>query len=190
VSRRIGRPYAAALYSVLAARAPQALRETLGQLEAVEQAFGREPALLRVFEVPTVPPGTKRELLLAIGKGVGLRVEVQRLLAALVQHARLRFLPDVVTAFRELVEGREGTVRGRVELPAAPSRKQLDALAAALADRLGVKVELESSVRPELLAGFIVRLGSRLFDGSLRTQLERFAAGARALEGVRHADQG
>jgi F-type H+-transporting ATPase subunit delta len=180
VSRRIGRPYAAALFSVVVERAPQALRETLGQLELVEEVFRREPALLRVFEVPTVTPAKKRELLQTIGKGVGLRVEVQRLLAALAQHARLRFLSDVVAAFRDLVERREGTMRGRVELPAKPSRQQIEALATALAERLGVEVQLESAVRPELLAGFIVRLGSRVFDGSLRTRLERFVAGARA----------
>jgi len=180
MSRRIGRPYAAALFSVVAERAPQALRETLGQLEAVAEAFQREPVLLRVFEVPTVTPAKKHEVLQAIGKGVGLRVEVQRLLAVLVQHARLHFLGDVVAAFRELVERREGTMRGRVELPAKPSRAQLDTLAAALAERLGVKVQLEGSVRPELLAGFIVRLGSLVFDGSLRTRLARFVAESRA----------
>ena len=180
MSRRIGRPYATALFAVVSERAPKALRDTLVQLETVAEAFRREPALLRVFEVPTVSPGKKRELLQAIGRGIGLRVEVQRLLAALAQHARLRFLGDVVAAFRGLVEAREGTVRGRVELPAKPGRTQIDALAAALAERLGVKVQLETRVRPELLAGFIVRLGSRVFDGSLRTRLERFAAGARA----------
>jgi len=180
MSRRIGRPYAAALFSVMIERAPQALRETLGQLEIVAEVFRREPALVRIFEVPTVTPAKKRELLQAIGKGAGLRVEIQRLLAALAQHARLRFLPDVVAVFRELVERREGTMRGCVELPGEASREQIDALAAALAERLGVSVQLESSVRPELLAGFIVRLGSRVFDGSLRTRLERFVSGAPA----------
>jgi F-type H+-transporting ATPase subunit delta len=180
MSRRIGRPYAAALFSVMIERAPQALRETLDQLEVVAEVFRREPALLRVFEVPTVTPGKKRELLQAIGTGVGLRVEVQRLLAALGQHARLRFLPDVAAAFRDLVERREGTMRGRVELPVAPTGAQIDALAAAITERVGVQVQLESAVRPELLAGFIVRLGSRVFDGSLRTRLARFAAEARA----------
>jgi F-type H+-transporting ATPase subunit delta len=180
MSRRIGRPYAAALFSVVVERAPEALRETLGQLEAVAEVIRREPALLRVFEVPTVTPAKKRELLQAIGKGVDLRVEAQRLLAALVQHARLRFLTDVAVAFRDLVERREGTMRGRVELPVEPTSGQIDALAAAIAERLGVQVQLESAVRPELLAGFIVRLGSRVFDGSLRTRLERFVIGARA----------
>jgi F-type H+-transporting ATPase subunit delta len=180
MSRRIGRPYAAALFSVMTERAPQALRESLGQLEAVAEAFQREPTALRVFEVPTVTPAKKRELLQAIGTGVGLRVEVQRLLAALAQHARLRFLPDVAEAFLDLVERREGTMRGRVELPVEPTGGQIEALAAAIAERLGAQVQLESSVRPELLAGFIVRLGSRVFDGSLRTRLARFAAEARA----------
>ena len=133
------------------------------------------PELARAFEVPSVTPATKRRLLEAIGKALGLRVETRRLLAALEQHYRLRFMPDVVAAFRALVDRKDGMARASVELPAAPTAEQLAALTATLGTLLGTRVELESRVRPELLAGFVVRVGSTVYDGSLRTQLRRFA---------------
>ena len=69
-------------------------------------------------------------------------------------------------------------VRGRVELPSGPSEQQVAALERALATALGVRIELDAKVREELLAGFIVRVGSRVFDGSLLAQVRRFASSA------------
>jgi len=180
VSRRVARPYAAALLKVVERQGTAALRAVESELATVAELFRREPNLLRTFEVPAVPPAKKRQLLQAIGKEFALRGEVQRLLAALEQHYRLRFLPDVVAMFGSLVDRREGLTRGTVELPVPPTPAQLAALGAALGTLLGVRVELDSKVDPDLLAGFVVRVGSQVFDGSLRTQVQRFArAGGR-----------
>lgn len=176
MSRRIARPYAAALYGVLAKQDPGALRAVEAQLTTVAEVFRREPKLLRLFEVPAVPPARKREVLQAIGQAIGLRREAQRLLAALAQHMRLRFVPEVVAALRELIDRREGVTRGTLTVPAAPTGEQVKEVADALAALTGVTVRLEAVVRPEMLAGFVVRIGSRVFDGSLRSRLNRFAA--------------
>jgi F-type H+-transporting ATPase subunit delta len=176
MSRRIARPYAAALFGVMAKQDPKALREVEAQLAAVDEVFRREPRLLRLFEVPAVPPARKRDVLQALGDALGLRRETRRLLAALAQHMRLRFVPEVATAFRELVDRREGVTRGTLTVPAAPTREQVERVAGALAAMTGTTVRLEAVVKPEMLAGFVVRMGSRVFDGSLRSRLNRFAA--------------
>jgi F-type H+-transporting ATPase subunit delta len=81
-----------------------------------------------------------------------------------------------VAFFRELVDRKEGIVRGRVEVPSGPDGKQVAALERALAAALGVRIELDAKVREELLGGFIVRVGSRVFDGSLLGQVRRFTS--------------
>ena len=180
MSRRISRPYAAALFEVLKREEISGLRAAEGELALALAVFQREPELFRVFEVPAVPPATKRELLGALVSGLGLKSPAARLLAALAEHVRLRLLAEVLDAFRALVDRREGVVRGRVETPVALSDDQRIALATALATLAGGRVELEAKVQPELLAGFVVRLGSQVFDGSLAAQLRRFAAAAEA----------
>ena len=175
MSRRIARPYAAALFKVLEKHGIQALRQVEGELGAVNELLRAQPGLVRAFEVPAVPPAKKQQLLLAIGRELGLRVETQRLLAALQQHFRLRFLPEVGAAFRALIDRKDGMARGTVELPVPPTTEQSAALAATLGTLLGTRGELESKVRPDLLAGFVIKVGSTVFDGSLRTQLRRFA---------------
>ncbi len=183
MSRRVARPYAAALFKVLEKQGVEVMRQVERELEAVAEALRASPEFLRAFEVPTVPWPKKQELLKELGRRVQLRVEAQRLLAALALHYRLRFLADVVVAFRGLVDRREGVVRGSVVLPAAPRAGQIEALAEALKGAMQARVVLESSVHPEMLAGFVVRLGSRVFDGSLKSQLNRFAAAAARAKG-------
>jgi F-type H+-transporting ATPase subunit delta len=126
--------------------------------------------------VPSVSPAAKLELVDTIAKTLVLRREAQRMLVALEHHVRLRYLDEVVAFFRELVDRKEGVVRGRVELPVPASQEQVVALGKALAELLGTRVELEFKLREELLAGFVVRVGSRVFDGSLLAQVRRFAS--------------
>ncbi len=178
MSRRIARPYAVALYEVTQREGVPALRQIREQLAAVAELFRAEPNLLRVFEVPSVSPGAKAELIRTIARTLKLRPEAQRMLAALEHHLRLRYLDEVVALFRELVDRKEGIVRGHVELPVPAGEKEVAALAAALASALGSRVALDVKVRQELLAGFVVRVGSRVFDGSLLAQVRRFASGA------------
>jgi F-type H+-transporting ATPase subunit delta len=178
MSRRVARPYAMALYEVTRREGVPALREIERQLASVAELFGREPGLLRAFEVPRVAPAAKRELVATIARALALRPETHRLLVALAGHLRLRFLPDVVQMFRELVDRVEGIVRASADLPAAPRPEQVEALQQALARLFASRVELDTKVRPELLGGFVVRVGSRVFDGSLAAQVRRFAAEA------------
>ncbi len=180
MSRRVARPYAVALLEVAGREGVPALRQIEGQLATGAELFRAEPQLLRVFEVPSVPPAAKRRLVDAVAESLVLRPVARRLLVALAHHVRLRFLGEVVEVFRELVDRREGIVRGRVEVPVQPTPQQVEALARALTALLGARVELDGRVRPELLAGFVVRVGSRVFDGSLLAQVRRFASEAAA----------
>lgn len=176
MSRRVARPYAVALFEVTQKEGVPALREIEGQLASVSELFRRAPELVRVFEVPSVAPAAKRELVTTIARTLSLRPEAHRMLMALQHHVRMRYLDEVVAFFRELVDRKEGIVRGRVEVPSGPDGKQVAALERALAAALGVRIELDAKVREELLGGFIVRVGSRVFDGSLLGQVRRFAS--------------
>jgi F-type H+-transporting ATPase subunit delta len=178
VSRRVARPYAVALFEVTQKGGVPVLREIEGHLASVSELFQRAPELVRVFEIPSVAPAAKRDLVKTIAQTLSLRPEAHRMLVALEHHVRMRYLSEVVAYFRELVDHKEGIVRGRVELPSGPSEQQVAALERALAAALGVRIELDAKVREELLAGFIVRVGSRVFDGSLLAQVRRFASSA------------
>lgn len=176
MSRRIARPYASALFAVLEKEGAAALRQAESQLAAVAEVLRQDPAFLRAFEVPSVTPVSKRNLISTVAKAVGLRPETTRLLVVMTEHVRLRFLPEVVDLLRTLTDRREGLQRGRVQVPVALDPSQVAALNAAMTYLLGNRVELAAEVQPSLLAGFVVRVGSRVWDASIEAQLRRFAA--------------
>lgn len=178
MSRRIARPYAAALFAVLEKEGVPALRRAEAELGAVAEVFRREPALLKAFEVPSVPLARKKELTATVTRGLGLRRETARLVLLMTEHLRLRLLPEAVAVLGEMTDRKEGLQRGTVQVPAPLEPAQVAALAAAMSGLVGARVELAAEVEPKLLAGFIVRVGSRVWDGSLDAQLRRFVAGA------------
>lgn len=178
MSRRIARPYAAALFAVIEKEGGSALRRAEAELAAVAEVFRREPSLLKAFEVPSIPLAQKKELIATVARALGLRAEMARLVLLMTGHLRLRLLPDVLAVLGEMADRREGLQRGTVQVPEPLEPAQVAALATAMSGLVGARVELAAEVRPELLAGFVVRVGSRVWDGSLDAQLRRFAAGA------------
>lgn len=178
MSRRIARPYAAALMQVLEREGTDALQAAAAQLGAVCEVLQKTAGLLRVFEVPSVTLADKRTLITSITTALEVRLEVARLLAVMTEHVRLRVLPEVTDTFRGLVDHKVGVVRGRLVASTALRPEQVEALAAAMSSLLGTRVLLETELKPELLAGFVVRVGSLVFDGSLDAQLRRFVAEA------------
>jgi F-type H+-transporting ATPase subunit delta len=180
VSRRIARPYATALFQALQNEGVEALRRAESELDAVAAVFARTPGLIRVFEVPSVSLADKKRLIASITSAVGARAEVARLFTLMAEHLRLRHLPDVIAAFCGLLDRRAGVIRGRLSTPVPLRLEQVDALAAALSVELGSSVKLDAEVKPELLAGFVVRVGSLVFDGSVDAQLRRFTTEAAA----------
>lgn len=175
MSRRVARPYAQALFSVVMPEGPEALKAANEAVARAAAAFASVPELLRAFEVPTVAQRQKAALLRDVARILELPVKVERLLVALQSHYRLRYLPAVAEEFSRLCDRFFGLVRGKVWVAAPLQPDQLEALERALTRVVGSQVSLEQEENPELLAGFVVRLGSLVFDGSLKRQLQLFA---------------
>lgn len=175
MSRRVARPYAQALFSVVKPEGPEALKATRDAVARAAAAFASLPELLRAFEVPTVSQRQKAALLQDVAQALELPAKVGRLLVTLQTHYRLRYLPAVAEEFSDLCDRFFGVVRGKVWTPALLGSEQLQALERALSRVVGSQVSLEQEENPELLAGFVVRLGSQVFDGSLKRQLQLFA---------------
>lgn len=95
------------------------------------------------------------------------------LLKVMVQHKRLGAIRAVARSARALINERLGRIRVTVESALPMDDDLLAELVAQLKARLNAEPMIESRVNPDLLAGFIVRAGDRVFDASARTNLER-----------------
>jgi F-type H+-transporting ATPase subunit delta len=85
-------------------------------------------------------------------------------------------LVEIEEAFSRLLDARQGIVQAAVASAAELTAKEREELGAALGKLTGEKVQMQFTTDAALIAGAVVRIGSTIYDGSVRTQLERMRA--------------
>ncbi len=105
----------------------------------------------------------------------------QRFVLLVARNRRLFALSQMIRAYLAELARRRGEVTAQVTSAAALTDPQQAALVETLRSAFGGTVQLESKVDPALIGGLIVKLGSRMVDGSLRSTLQRLQL---AMKGV------
>ncbi|KAF0116400.1 MAG: F-type H+-transporting ATPase subunit delta [Hyphomonadaceae bacterium] len=82
-------------------------------------------------------------------------------------------LPAMFKEFLEKSASARGVVNAKIETAAALNNEQIGELSNSLGRALGKQVEVETSIKPELLGGLVVKIGSVLFDDSIKSKLDR-----------------
>jgi F-type H+-transporting ATPase subunit delta len=165
----IARRYAQALF--MAAKRKDVVARVSHDLGAVQQADQGMGERLRLFlEAPQVPTDQK---LAVIERGLRpfahpLVIEFFKLLLAKKRLFRMR---DIVVEFERLVEQDQGIVRAQVTSAVPLNDGELNGLVAALEHGLSKKVKLNAHVDPSILGGVVVKVGDRIADRSVTTQL-------------------
>lgn len=175
----VARRYARALADILfAARLPAAALR--GELQHTKQHLGDFAALLRqhaplraALTSPAVAKEQRLALLDRLRSLLGLSELTRNFLAVLLDHRRLELLPQVLGAFDTEVYARLGVVLVEVTTALELNAKQKKLLEERLAALTGAQVEMRFQQNPEVLGGVVARLGSTIYDGSLRAQLRR-----------------
>lgn len=99
---------------------------------------------------------------------------LKRFLLQLCAKGRLNALPLISKDFDELINGSLGVLSGEIKSAVALSADQVSVLTAALEKRIGSKVTLSTVVDPSILGGVIATVAGKTFDGSLRSQMNKF----------------
>jgi F-type H+-transporting ATPase subunit delta len=166
----VGERYAQALFELaLDAGALDAVRADLAALDA----FAKESAdLRRVIASPSFSVEDKSKALGAIADKAGFNALTKRFLGLLTQNRRTAALGSVAVSFRRLHDKHRGVTSALVTSAMKLTAKQLDGVKAALRQALGGDPEITTLVDPAILGGLKVKVGSRLFDASLKTKLD------------------
>ncbi|HXE76480.1 MAG TPA: ATP synthase F1 subunit delta [Candidatus Xenobia bacterium] len=179
MSYALARRYARALADIIfAEKVPAA--QLSGELQRVKQNLSdfaatlrESPALYNVLSNPSVSREQKLKLLDRLRDLLGLARITRNFLAVLLEHRRLDQLDPVVAAFDEEVYARLGIVPVEVTTAVPLSATQKNSLEERLAALAGARVETRFHEDAAILAGGVARLGSTIYDGSLRAQLRR-----------------
>jgi F-type H+-transporting ATPase subunit delta len=163
--------YAKALY--LSAREAGSVEAVSRELEGLLAAFESHPEALAVLQRPWVKGADRSQVATAIAERVGASPLVRRFAGLVAERGRIDHFPEIVGAYRVLVDEGLGRVQARVRAAVALTEDELRKLARQIGRAVGKEVLVEHTVDASLLGGFVAEVGSLVLDGSLDGQLAR-----------------
>jgi F-type H+-transporting ATPase subunit delta len=172
----LSRRYAQALLAVAddrRAAEPGALDRIAGDLEGLAGLWNASSAFRVLVGDPRLDGAKQRAGAFALLERAGVGVEVRNLVGVMIANRRLSQLPAVAAAFRLLLADRRGEQTAEVISALPLTSVQLAQLEARLIEAGYSKLNLQPRVDASILGGLIVRIGSRLFDSSIKSKLQR-----------------
>ncbi|QDS99688.1 ATP synthase F1 subunit delta [Adhaeretor mobilis] len=170
-AERLARVYAqAGLDAAGDLSAQGSLAEELNSV--VADVLEKHSEMEEIFRSELISKEEKLELLDHIFSGKASE-SLLNLLKVMTKHGRLGMVRDVARSAFEMWEDRAGKVRVQLELPKPIDDALQNEILASLGKVLGADPQVETSINPDLLAGFVVRVGDKVYDASVRTRLEK-----------------
>jgi F-type H+-transporting ATPase subunit delta len=165
--------YARALVDVALAPTAAVGHDRVRQdLRAFEQALAASPELSIVLASPGISRPRKRAVIGRLVESLGLSGISRNFLFVLVDHRRTADLSAIIEVFEKMVDERLGTLKVEVSSARALDGQQQGSLIQRLETMTGKKIVLNLDIDSDLVGGLVVRLGSTVYDGSVRGQLE------------------
>ena len=167
--------YAGALYDLsVDAKATDVV---LDDLTAFKTLLTENAELGSLVTSPVYSRGDQVKAIVAVLNKAGAHALTAKFVGAVAENGRLFVLPQIIQAFISEVARRNGQVSAEVVSAVALDAKRQKAVEETVSALAGSKnISLEMRVDPALMGGLIVRIGSRLFDTSVKTKLNRLEA--------------
>ncbi len=165
-----GQRYAKALFEL--ASETGALRAVESDIKSLSTALSGSADLKRLLASPAFSAADKAKGLNAIAAKARFHATTVKFLGLIAANGRAADLAAAMTSFQALAAKARGAVSAEVTSAAPLTAAQAKGVAAALRTALGKDPEVTTRVDPALLGGLKVRVGSRLFDASLKSKLD------------------
>lgn len=140
-------------------------------LRALSQAMKTSGELQTALTNPAIRRGDRRKVLDGLLQRIAAHGLTKNLVYLLLDGERLGALPSISRELDAMVEAKGGRVTAEVTSAKPLDPAQLSQITAALEKLSGKKVAVNAHHDPELLGGVVAKVGDRVYDGSLRTQL-------------------
>ncbi len=165
--------YAMALFEL--AREEKKLEAVGASLAAVRSALAESDDFRRLITSPLVSRDEATEATLASADAMGVDPITRNFLGVLAQNRRLSQIGAVIRAFNALAAQHRGEITAEVTSAHPLDDDQLAALKANLRARMGRDINVDLNTDPSILGGLVVKIGSEMIDGSIRTKLNSLA---------------
>ncbi len=164
--------YANALADVVtSASSPLRPEIALAELRAFETALRDSPELQNALVTPAVPAGRKKAVVTRIADVLQLSRISRNLLFVLIDHRRIPLLAAINQVLEVVLDERLGFARAEVSAARELTAEQRAALNSRLEQLTGKRIRMRFAVDDSLIGGVMARIGSTVYDGSVRGEL-------------------
>ncbi len=143
------------------------------QLNDFSETLGNSRDLREFLGNPSLEPADKLKVLDAVAVRVGLEKTVRNFIAVLMEHERLGSLDEIVAEFRTISDEANGIAEVQIVSAKPLAEDERNLLQWKAGELAGSNVRVTWSQDASLLGGAVIRLGSQVFDGSVRGQLQQ-----------------
>jgi F-type H+-transporting ATPase subunit delta len=147
-------------------------QEAVSELRSFEAALRSSPELYNALTTPAVPVGRKRSVVGRISDILKISRIPRNFLLVLVDHRRIGSLSDIIRSFETVLDERLGFARADVISARELTEPQRAALSTRLERLTGKRIRMHFAVDDSLIGGAVARIGSTVYNGSVRGQLE------------------
>jgi len=166
----VAKRYALALFQI--AKEKQSIDQFEEELRVVKQVFVDNSELLQVLSHPKVSLDNKKALIKEAFSS--LTTEILNTLFLLVERHRIEIVTELADRFVELANEEQGTQDAKVYSVRPLKDEELKALSDVFAKKIGKQsLRLENIIDKSLIGGIKIRIGNRIYDGSVSGKLER-----------------
>ena len=173
IEGRLSRRYAKALFELAL---EERREDEVGQeIDRFLTAYSGS-SLPAVLNNPAFPLGSRKNIIIEVSRGLQLSPLAVHFLSLLLERDRLSYLPSVASRYRRLLDEKKGRVEAVVVAPDPLAAATLERMREALGKVSGKEVVLQQESDPGLIGGAVVQLEGKVYDGSVRTQIEKMRA--------------
>ncbi|TLS35835.1 F0F1 ATP synthase subunit delta [Pseudalkalibacillus caeni] len=166
----VAKRYAEALFDL--ANENQIVSQIEDELAVVKEVFNKNPQLMEFFRHPKVTTDEKKKVIFtSFGE---LSDTVRNTMLLLADRNRIEITPELIDQYTKLANDQQGVAAAKVYSVNPLSDEEQARISDVFAKRVGKeKLSIENVVDPDLIGGIKVRIGNRIFDGSVSGKLER-----------------
>ena len=162
--------YAVALFDL--AKEGGDLESVAADLDSIDAMMRDSADLMRLVRSPVISREDQGKAMDAVMAQAEIGATTRRFIGLVARNRRLFSLGAMIGSFRQLLASHRGEVTAEVTSAQALDADQLSAVSASLAKAVGREVNVTADVDESLIAGLVVKVGSRMIDNSLRTKLQ------------------
>jgi len=143
------------------------------QLNDFLAAWDSSAPLREVFENPAISEVQKTAILDKMNAKLGMVKELRNFIAIITRNNRIAHVHEIAQAYRAELQERQGIRQAEIVTARELNEKERNSLLAGVGQLAGARVQATFRLDPSILGGTVVRIGSTVYDGSVKGRLER-----------------